>query len=186
VSVWKLDCNGGCEDHLRHDQHWAITASEIPETHDETRAREDFERRGAKDKDAVLTLALARLAGIDAAELPESLTRMISGVPAHVPVAGKMVCPQGHENAPGQKFCGECGAPMSSPAAKAAIGGPERPADPPAGEASPSHGGKARPLRDRRLDELQVIASAMGLDAEGTRTDILDRIRAARAAAKAA
>ena len=93
VFPWVLDCPG-CEDFLRHDSGWAVTAAEIPETYDETKQREDFDKRGAKDKDAILTLALARLAGIGSDELPESLTRMISGVPAHVPA--ELECPNGH------------------------------------------------------------------------------------------
>ena len=173
VQPWKLDCADGCEDHLRHDQHWASTSAEIAETFDEVKAREDFERRGAKDKDAVLTLALARLAGIDSRELPESLTRMISGAPLHVPVPGVMECPSGHGQPAGAKFCAECGQPMSAAVAKASLPAAQPPPEPPAANGGD---GKPRRLRDARLDELQALAAARGLDSTGKRPDLIARL----------
>lgn len=178
VPVWQLDCTQ-CEDHLRHDPHWSVTASEIPETHDEKLAREDFEKRGAKDKDAVLTLALARLAGIDASELPESLTRMISGAPLHVPVQGLLECPAGHAQRAGQKFCGECGSPMSAPVTKAALSAPERSAEPPAAEPSPRPRFTPQRLSDARQEQLQALARERGLDDGGTRKELTDRLTGA-------
>jgi hypothetical protein len=170
---WPLDCSP-CEDHLRHDSHWSPTPVEVPETYDEAKARENFEKRGAKDKDAILTLALARLAGIEPSELPESLTRMISGVPAHVP--GQMVCGSGHGNPPGQAFCGDCGAPMHGTPAQAALPAPQQAAETASKAAA---GQKPRRLRDARLDELQALARGAGLDPEGTRADLIARLSAA-------
>ena len=170
--MWALDCPP-CEDHLRHDQHWSPTSVEIPETHDETKARENFEKRGAKDKDAILTLALARLAGIESSELPESLTRMISGVPAHVP--GQMVCPSGHANPPGKAFCGDCGASMHGTPAQAALPAVQKAAEAP----KPAPGQKPRRLRDARLDELQALARNASIDPDGTRADLIARLAAA-------
>ena len=175
VQPWALTCDQ-CENHLRSDPLWSVTPSEIPETWDESKSREDFERRGAKDKDAVLTLALARLAGIPSAELPESLTRMISGVPAHIP--GVLECPSGHGNPAGQKFCGQCGSPMSGPVPQASLPGPRPPAAHPS---SVKAGGKPRRLQDGRLDELQALARARGLSDEGTRKILFGRLRAAGA-----
>ena len=172
VQPWALDCEP-CANHLRHDQHWSPTAVEIPETHDETKARENFEKRGAKDKDAILTLALARLAGIESSELPESLTRMISGVPAHIP--GQMVCPSGHGNPPGKAFCGDCGAPMHGTPAQAALPAAQKAAEPPKAAA----GQKQRRLRDARLDELQALARNASIEPEGTRADLIARLAAA-------
>jgi hypothetical protein len=176
VKVWALTCDA-CEDYLRHDPHWAVTSSEIPETHDETKSREDFERRGAKDKDAILTLALARLAGIDAAELPESLTRMISGQPLHVPVQGQLECPScGAGAPPGQRFCGGCGSPLSVPVSKAAIPGPQSHAQPPAPEPAPSQGFRPKRLRDANRETLQGLARSKGVSDEGKRGDLIVRL----------
>lgn len=166
---WLLTCEP-CEDHLRKtgDVHWAGTLSEIPETYDEKLAREDFEKRGAKDKDAVLTLALAKLAGLDASQLPASLTRMISGQPAHVP--GMLECPRGHAQPSGLKFCGECGTSMSGPVPAAALNGPDSPAAAP-----------ARPvrLRDQNKATLQALCAARGLDASGSNADLVTRLSSA-------
>lgn len=179
AQIWGLDCPP-CEDHLRHSDQWGTTSSEIPETHDEVKAREDFDRRGAKDKDAILTLALARLAGIESSELPESLTRMISGVPAHVPVQGKIVCGEcGSDSAAGMKFCGQCGSLMSPLATKAAIGGPQRPAEPPAPAPVGQHRAGPVRLQDLRGDELRAACRARGLPDEGVRKDLMKRLRGA-------
>lgn len=176
VQPWKLDCAGGCEDHLRHDPHWASTSAEIAETYDEGKAREDFEKRGAKDKDAVLALAIARIAGIETSELPESLTRMISGKPLHIPVQALLECPSGHGQPAGAKFCAECGQPMSSAVAKASLPAAEKTAAPAADTPADR---KPRRLRDARLDELQALARAWSADESGTRGDLISRLSAA-------
>jgi hypothetical protein len=107
AKVWALDCPP-CEDHLRTSQkhHWSPVLSEIPETHDERLAREDFEKRGAMDKDALMAAALARLTGLD---LPETLAAKMSGVRPAV-TAGAVMCGRGHVNRAAAKFCTECGA----------------------------------------------------------------------------
>ena len=180
AQIWGLDCPP-CEDHLRHSDQWGTTSSEIPETHDEVKAREDFDRRGAKDKDAILTLALARLAGIESSELPESLTRMISGVPAHVPVQGKIVCGEcGSDSAAGMKFCGQCGSPMSSPVTKAALDAPQRPAEPPVAASVTLHRQGPVRIQDLRHDELKAACRARGLPDEGVRKVLMKRLRDAR------
>lgn len=169
AKVWGLDCPQ-CSDHLRHDPHWSGTTTDIPETFDEERARLDFDKRGAKDKDAILTLALARLAGIESSQLPDSLTRMITGVPAHVP--GMLECPSGHVQPTGQKFCGECGKAMHGTPSQAALPAADKAVQPPAN-------GRPRRLRDARADELQTLARQHSLDDTGTRGDLISRLGAA-------
>ena len=171
MAVWKFDECAQCENYLRHDPMWSSTAAEIPETHDEIKAREDFEKRGAKDKDAVLTLALARLAGIGTAELPESLTRMISGVPAHVP--GQMECPKGHAQPAGQPFCGQCGSPMSQAASAGALESAQKAAEPPAPAADMPASGR---LKDANKRSLQALCRAHGLDEAGTNAELIMRV----------
>jgi hypothetical protein len=167
VAVWSLTC-AQCEDHLRHNaDQWSTTAAEIPETHDETKGRENFEKRGAKDRDNLMMILMAKAAGV---EIPESMARMISGVPGHVPA--ELECPQGHGQPAGRKFCAECGSPMRGTAAAAALESPHKPDQAPAG-------GKPRRLRDARLDELQALARSRTLDASGTRADLISRLSAA-------
>ena len=96
-----------------------------------------------------MAMAMAKMMGI---EIPDTIAGALAGQMQHIP--GVMECANGHGNPAGQKFCGACGAPMSSLAAKAALPGPERPAEPPAAESFPSQEGKAVRLQDLRLDEL--------------------------------
>jgi hypothetical protein len=110
--IWTLDCLQ-CSDHLRHDPHWSATLSEIPETHDEQKSREDFTKRGAADRDQVMALALAKIAGVD---LPETLRFALTGNMPDTPVEAMLECPNGHPGKPGSKFCAQCGEAMQQPA----------------------------------------------------------------------
>jgi hypothetical protein len=119
VQPWGVSCPE-CEPYLRTDKQWAATVDDIPPTHDEKKAAEKFRERGQQDKDALLVLAMSRMAGVSAAEIPPTLTKMLTGLPAHVP--GVTVCSTGHENMPGSRFCRQCGTSMARPAAAGEIG----------------------------------------------------------------
>ena len=112
-----------CEAYLRAtDNRWSPTVAGIVETFDEKLSREQWALKGSQDRDATLTAAIARLAGFGPHELPESVRKMIAGVPPHVPVAGQMVCSGcGNGQVPGHRFCGDCGKPMSSPVPAASL-----------------------------------------------------------------
>lgn len=119
AQVWALTCPG-CEAHLlATDSRWVIAVEDIPPTYDERKAEERFTKRGIKDRDALLALAAARMAGVPQSEIPASLTSMLSGLPSHVP--GVIVCGAGHDNTPGSRFCRSCGDPLSRPATAGAI-----------------------------------------------------------------
>jgi len=171
--MWALTC-AQCEDHLRSDDKWSTTVSEIPETHDETTAREDYETRGAKDRDYIQALALAKIAGV---AIPESLQRVLSGAMAHVP--GQLLCPDGHANPAGKKFCGDCGQPMhGEPPAAAAIEGPEvtfplnlTPRD--------ELGDMQQDLASLNIRQLRAAAAAQGLPQRGSKAELLERLQAA-------
>lgn len=60
--VWALDCPGGCEDHLRSDPKWSASPMEVPETPDETRGREEADKRGERTREAQMESAVASLA----------------------------------------------------------------------------------------------------------------------------
>jgi hypothetical protein len=161
ADIWTLDCPQ-CEDHLRHQDHWSTTLSEIPETYDESKAREDFDKRGAKDRDNVLALALARLAGV---ELPETMRRPMTG---NMQPAALVECPAGHGNLPGQKFCGECGVPVH-PAVKDKATVAED-ADGADGDELPGD------LATLHWMTLQKLCRERGLDDTGTKADLLKRL----------
>ncbi len=184
VKVWKLDCPP-CEDFLRSDPHWSPSISKIPETFDEKNDREDFAERGQLDERRLMAMALAKLTGIS---LPETLTGMAPGgllqgelecAEGHpcragtkfCPECGSPVrsdasartalCPEGHVNEAGSKFCGECGLAVGAPAIAAAQ--PEAPGD----------------LAGLPANQLRALAKQRGVDATGTKADLLVRLQAA-------
>jgi hypothetical protein len=211
IQPWGVTCPA-CFTHLSKDPNFSVNLADLPETPDEAKNREDFEKRGAKDRDNVLAFALAQLAGV---ELPESLRLSVSG---HMPaVRGMLVCAAGHDCEPGSRFCAECGSPVHQPAATAAcpqghevavsarfcpdcgsaVASPraelEAPAPAPAPRAAkvspagPVQQGTARrkPLKDWRVDDLRALARERGVDDSGTRTDLLARLRPGRVPAAA-
>ena len=156
AKVWGLECPP-CEDYLRSDPHWSPVISKIPETFDEKLTREDFEKRGVLDERALMAMALARLTGL---ELPETLRARITGSGPGGFVPGTAECGQGHENRPGSKFCAECGVAMreTEPAVLPSL---------PDGFAS------------LPANQLRALAKERGLDASGTKADVLSRLQAA-------
>lgn len=180
VEVWGLDCPR-CADYLRSDPLWSTTVSEIPETLDEELARKDFEKRGAMDERRIMTLAMAKLAGL---ELPETISAALTGAKRHIPAS--MVCPQGHENAPGQKFCGECGASMHSAPPERQIASPapsQRPQEPSQarGEGDASRKAPAAPggLSSLHPQKLRKMCRDAGLSDSGKVPDLVARLEAA-------
>jgi hypothetical protein len=119
VQPWGIDCPECSAWLLANDNRWSPTVEDIVQTFDEKKAADRFQLRGAAERDALAALALARMAGLSQAEIPAGITRMLSGLPAHVP--GVTVCASGHGNTPGSRFCRECGTPMSHPVPAAAI-----------------------------------------------------------------
>ena len=198
VRLWKLDC-GPCSTALKDDPLWSTTEADIPETPDETKGREDFAKRGATDRDNVLAVALAKLAGV---ELPQTIRQAIHGASPeiHATIAGKLICAEGHDAEPGSRFCQECGSPVRQPAASvkcpqghenavtakfcsdcgspvqpfAAIGPPPVPAAKPAARRPAP---KTKPLRDWKAEDLKALARSKGLDDSGTRLELIDRLR---------
>jgi hypothetical protein len=120
VPVWGIDC-AACEQYLRSDPLWSVTIEDIVPTFDEKKAADKWAVQGARDQQLMLTAAVSQLAGFGPAQMPESLQRMLSNLRPHIPVAGAMVCPSGHSQPSGQKFCGQCGQAMASAVPVASI-----------------------------------------------------------------
>jgi hypothetical protein len=121
VHPWGLSCGGGCEDFLlRTDSRWARTIAEIPLTYDQAKEQEHLALRGTTDRDSILTLALAKLAGLDVTQLPASIT---GPALAAAPVAGLIACPSCQRAQPaGHAYCASCGTGMRSAVPAAGIG----------------------------------------------------------------
>jgi hypothetical protein len=207
---FKLSCPP-CEGFLREraSDIWVSTEADIPETPDETKGREDFQKRGATDRDNILAIAMAKLAGV---ELPQTMRQAISGVSPNVQSAilGTLICPEGHDAEPGSRYCSECGAEMRSPVLAACPDGhpmtpaakfcsecgkpsamsaapaieppaPPRPARAPVARKAPAR----KPLRDMRAEDLRQIARDRGLSDSGSRLELIERIRSAKVPAAA-
>jgi hypothetical protein len=192
AKLWKLDCQCTATADMLNSDLWSATISEIPETPDETKVREDYEKRGAHDRDYIQAMALAKIAGV---EIPDALQRVVTGDPAHVPaITGTMVCQNGHDCEPGSKFCAECGSPMRKPPGLACpeghpvgarakfcaeCGSPVTVAIEPSAASQPEDAPKVKPLKDWRAADLKALARERGLDDSGTRAEVLGRLRAA-------
>jgi hypothetical protein len=183
---WGLECPP-CEEFLRthNSDQWSTTLSELPETHDEKKSREDYEKRGANDVNTMLALALARMTG---GEIPATVAAMVTGNKQHIPgvIAGTILCVDGHENPAGVKFCNECGAKLDMRDARALEPPPAQDSNGDGdgnGTTPVTAGGRKPRLRDMRHADLIELARAQGLDTTGGRVELLDRIRAAKAAA---
>ena len=162
---WELDCPR-CEAVLvkTNDPLWAATRAEVPETPDEITAREHLEKRGVKDREVVITAALAKLAGIADS----------SGDPVEA-----VLCRRGHRNLPRSRFCGECGMlladtetrpepsqpepVLASPAARPAVSRPEP---------QPS----ADDLRKLPVAELRRLAEEAGISPKQSKRELIEAL----------
>lgn len=169
VKVWQLDCLA-CENQLRRDPHWSSTHAEIPETYDQTLIRERDEKMGKLDRENQLAAALIELGKLG--NLPQALAQAFAPAlsAAGATVAGaEMLCPSGHPNAPGQKFCGECGASMHGPA-------PERQIEPPAPPQVPSV--PSEDLVSLHPQKLAKKCREAGLNDKGSKAELVARLQA--------
>ena len=204
VRPWRVECVS-CEPFLRERMSdlFASSEADVAETPDETKGREDFQKRGATDRDNILAIAMAKLAGV---ELPQTIRQSISGASPQIDaIAGKIVCRDGHDCEPGSVFCDECGSEMRPPAGNVCAEGhqnragakfcatcraslqpapaaiePPAPRVPAAAPAVREAAAKKKPIKDWKLDDLRAEARTRGLDDSGTRLEVLDRIRHAR------
>jgi len=180
AKIWVLDCPRCCAV-LKGDPLWAGTVSEIPETPDETRIREDRDKRGAKEQSEATGVALEELAKMPG--ILEALTALVAG--QKVAVAAVVPCRDcGVDVTAGQRFCTECGARdpaeaelvPDAPSPEFAVDSyvvadvllPEPPADEP-------------PLDLAALpySELKRLAATRGLSGKGTKPELIERLSAA-------
>lgn len=121
AKVWRLDCPL-CQGHLARDPLWSGNEASIPATPDEDRAVENSNTLFSRNRDDIMTMALARLAG-----LPEGM--LLNSDAAQMARQALVKCAEGHDNFPGTKFCGECGTSLDSGQAVSVItDAPEKPA----------------------------------------------------------
>jgi|SRR5277367_705710 len=101
VKIWKLACSQ-CQGYLANDPLWSGNLADIPSTPDEERGKENADILFARNRDDVMTMALARIAGMPAGDL-------MKNVAIQTAEQGTVRCSDGHDNFPTAHFCGECG-----------------------------------------------------------------------------
>lgn len=187
AKIWKLDCDAGCEAYLKGsrkakvikvtpgdaragipqkmekiadaDPMWSSTPDTIPLTPDETSLNSRRESRGAQQIQMIQALAALRATGIDLP--PEAMWLLERDLPAGV-LRGTLLCPNGHDNPAGLKFCGECGGRMD--------GRGELPAPDP----DPVHVNYSR----LHAATLKKLCRENGLDDKGTKEQLAARLEA--------
>lgn len=145
--TWALTCPA-CENVLRADALWAPTVSEIPETPDEQRRREDQERRGMREQADATATALERLSQLG--DLPAVLARFMAYVNhSGAAPAGPPSAPQTHT----EPAVGGEPAVQALESASDASAAPEEP------QGDPQDDG----LERMSLPELKALATDLGI-----------------------
>jgi hypothetical protein len=101
AETWELNCPQ-CREYLSTDPLWSATLADVPVTYDEKRQEESANFTFTKNRDDIMTMALAKIAGLDTGG-------MLAGIAARTATHGTVKCERGHDNFAGVKFCGECG-----------------------------------------------------------------------------
>ena len=150
------------------DPHWSSTPESVPLTPDEQSTNATRTERATHQIQMIQALAALRAAGT---EIPfETEWLMSRELPSHF-IKGTTVCPTGHDNAAGAKFCGECG--LSMIPQKELISMPDGPAD--AVIVDPA-GDQVIPLDNLHVATLKKMCRAQGLSDKGTKQELIGRL----------
>jgi hypothetical protein len=97
---------------------WASVITDIPLTPDELLERDRMKRGSESEMQRLSALAMCSQLGIP---VPQSLATALGGVAALEQMRGEpqVICPQGHSNPAGARFCNLCGTSMAPPAEEA-------------------------------------------------------------------
>jgi hypothetical protein len=141
------------------DPHWSSTPDSVPLTPDELRVNATRTERATNQIQMIQALAALRAAGV---EVPfETQWLMERELPSKL-IKGTTLCPIGHDNLAGAKFCAECGISM---APQAEIEPPEEP---------------EIPLDRLHVATLRKMCRTARVSDKGGKTEIIERLEAAR------
>ena len=143
------------------DPRWSSTPDTVPLTPDEERTNATRQERGRMQIEMIQALAAMRATGIQVP--PEAMWLLEREIPEGV-LKGTVVCANGHDNAAGVKFCGECGMSM---AARGAI------APPAEDEPAVVDLGRLHP------QTLRKMCREAGVPDKGSKDDLIGRLQAA-------
>jgi SAP domain len=134
------------------DPRWSSSPDAIPLTPDEQLRNATRTERGAQQLQMIQALNALRTSGIDVPA--EALWLLEKELPAGV-LKGTILCPRGHDNPGGVKFCGECAAPMDGR------------------EGIPAAG---IPLVSLHVNTLRKKCRDQGLPDKGTKAQLIERL----------
>jgi hypothetical protein len=167
--TWKLDCDKGCESYLRGDAKMKIIKV-IPGDKEqgipgrmEHHINKVRTEKGAQELQYLAALGQLKQMGI---AVPDNAMWLLERTFDPRIVKGSVVCPDGHENAAGTKFCGECGVTMNTKGAIAPV--EELPGTTPLEDIIP--------LRSLHIATLRKRCREKGLDDKGTKDQLIFRL----------
>lgn len=141
------------------DPHWSSTSESIPLTPDEQQTNSTRTERANHQIQMIQALAALRAAGTD---IPfETAWLMERELPSSF-VKGTVLCPNGHENTAGGKFCSECKISMTE----------QKEIDPPEEEITEI------PLDKLHVATLRKKCKERGLSDKGGKTEMIERLEA--------
>jgi hypothetical protein len=138
------------------DPHWSSTPESVPLTPDEQSTNATRTERATHQIQMIQALAALRAAGTD---IPFETEWMMKRELPSAYLRGTTVCPTGHDNASGAKFCAECGISMTL---QKQI------------ETTPDD----LPLDSLHPATLKKMCRAKGLSDKGTKQQLLERLAA--------
>jgi hypothetical protein len=142
------------------DPHWASSPYAIPETPDEKKSHKRQIETGKEQLAMIQALTAAKASGI---EIPEAAMFALQHALPSSFLQGHTICPNGHDNTPGARFCSECAVRMDSQTAIAET--PALPAE--------------IPLDRLHVATLRKKLRAAGLSDKGSKDEMVQRLEAA-------
>jgi hypothetical protein len=96
---------------------WASAVQDIPPTFDEQLERDRMRQSGQTELERLQAMSMAATLGIP---VPQALAASLGGIQAleGLKAEPQTLCPDGHANRPGARFCDVCGTSMQVPEAK--------------------------------------------------------------------
>ena len=93
---------------------WSSSITDIPLTFDEQLERDRVKSTGQNELERLQALAMAAQLGIP---VPQALATSLGGIRALEELRSdpQIICPDGHSNRPGARFCDLCGCSMQVP-----------------------------------------------------------------------
>jgi hypothetical protein len=151
------------------DPHWSSTPESVPLTPDEQTTNATRTERATHQIQMIQALAALRAAGT---EIPfETAWMMERELPSHF-IKGTTLCPTGHDNVAGAKFCTECGMSMAPQKQIGTILLDEP-------DAAVITESPQLPLTSLHVATLRKMCRAKGLPDKGTKDEMIMRLEAA-------